>query len=255
MTMSPDLSEKTAVVTGAASGIGEAVAHELAAAGAAVVVADLDDSGTDVAAAIRDAGGDAVFAETDVSDPDAVAAMVETAREEFGGLDCAVNNAGIGGQQMSTAEYTTEAWNRVIGVNLTGVFFCVREELTAMLDGDGGSIVNVASILGKVGFEAAPAYTAAKHGVLGLTQTAAQEYATEGVRVNAVCPGFIETPMLAEAGMTEDEEMRAQIEAMHPAGRLGDPEEVASAVAWLCSGGSSFVTGAAYDVDGGYLSR
>jgi NAD(P)-dependent dehydrogenase (short-subunit alcohol dehydrogenase family) len=249
-----DFGGRVAVVTGGASGIGEAVARELGDRGASVVVGDLADA-SDVVAAIEDGPGEALAVETDVSDPDDVAALVETAVEEFGGLDCAVNNAGIGGTDDPTGDLAVEDWQRVIDVNLTGVFLCTRAELGAMLGDQGGAIVNVASILGKVGFGTAPAYTAAKHGTLGLTKTAAQEYATEGVRVNAVCPGFIETPMIEEAGMSEGSEMREQVEALHPVGRLGTPQEVADAVAWLCSEEASFVTGAAYDVDGGYLSR
>lgn len=249
--------DTTAVITGAGSGIGRTTALEFADRGADVVVADVDvEGGEGTASRIEDAGGDAVFVETDVTDPDEAEAMVDTAVEEYGRLDYAFNNAGIGGEQADVAEYPPEQWRAVIDVNLVGVFNCMRAELRRMKRQDaGGAVVNNASVLGKVGFETSSGYVAAKHGVLGLTKTAALENAEAGVRVNAVCPGFIETPLLKAGGITTDPEVRAAIEGRHAMNRLGTPEEVSGAVLWLCSDEASFVTGESLDVEGGYLSR
>jgi NAD(P)-dependent dehydrogenase (short-subunit alcohol dehydrogenase family) len=249
--------DTTAVVTGAGSGIGRTTAVEFADRGADVVVADVDvEGGEGTVSRIEDAGGDAVFVETDVTDPDEAEAMVDTAVEEYGRLDYAFNNAGIGGEQADVAEYPPEQWRAVIDVNLVGVFNCMRAEIRRMTRQDaGGAVVNNASVLGKVGFETSSGYVAAKHGVLGLTKTAALENAEAGVRVNAVCPGFIETPLLEAGGITTDPEIRADIEGRHAMNRLGTPEEVAGAVLWLCSDEASFVTGESLDIEGGYLSR
>ncbi|ELY67974.1 SDR family NAD(P)-dependent oxidoreductase [Natrinema versiforme] len=246
--------EQTAVITGGGSGIGRATALEFADRGANVVVADLDvDGGEATVDEIEDAGGDALFVETDVSDPDAAGAMIDTAVEEYGRLDCAFNNAGIGGEQAPIDEYPAESWQGVIDVNLVGVFNSMKAELECMQEQEsGGVIVNNASVLGKVGFATSSAYSAAKHGVLGLTKSAALENGETGVRINSVCPGFIETPLL-EGSM--DDETRTQIESMHAMNRLGTPDEVAGAVVWLCSDEASFVTGEALGVDGGYLSQ
>ncbi|QOS11916.1 putative oxidoreductase (short-chain dehydrogenase family) [Haloferax gibbonsii] len=246
---------EVAVVTGAGSGIGRAVAEAFAAAGARVVVSDVDvEGGEETVARIEEAGGTATFVETDVTDGDAVAAMVETAVSEYGRLDFACNNAGIGGAQKPTADLSFDEWQQVIDVNLNGVWRSMRHEIPAMLENGGGVVVNMASILGKVGFANASHYVAAKHGVLGLTKSAAIEYAEQGVRVNAVCPGFIDTPLLGEGGL-DDPEARKGIESLHPMNRLGDVDEIASAVVWLCSDGASFTTGEALTVDGGYTSR
>jgi len=249
--------DTTAVVTGAGSGIGRTTAVEFADRGADVVVADVDvEGGEGTVSRVEDAGGDAVFVETDVTDPDEAEAMVDTAVEEYGRLDYAFNNAGIGGEQAEVAEYPPEQWRAVIDVNLVGVFNCLRAEIRRMTRQDaGGAVVNNASVLGKVGFETSSGYVAAKHGVLGLTKTAALENAEAGVRVNAVCPGFIETPLLEAGGITTDPEIRADIEGRHAMNRLGTPEEVAGAVLWLCSDEASFVTGESLDIEGGYLSR
>ena len=249
--------DTTAVVTGAGSGIGRTTAVEFADRGADVVVADVDVAGGEgTVSRIEDAGGDAVFVETDVTDPDEAEAMVDTAVEEYGRLDYAFNNAGIGGEQADVAEYPPEQWRAVIDVNLVGVFNCMRAEIRRMTRQDaGGAVVNNASVLGKVGFETSSGYVAAKHGVLGLTKTAALENAEVGVRVNAVCPGFIETPLLEAGGITTDPEIRADIEGRHAMNRLGTPEEVVGAVLWLCSDEASFVTGESLDIEGGYLSR
>ena len=249
--------DTTAVVTGAGSGIGRTTAVEFADRGADVVVADVDvEGGEGTVSRVEDAGGDAVFVETDVTDPDEAEAMVDTAVEEYGRLDYAFNNAGIGGEQAEVAEYPPEQWRAVIDVNLVGVFNCMRAEIRRMTRQDaGGAVVNNASVLGKVGFETSSGYVAAKHGVLGLTKTAALENAEAGVRVNAVCPGFIETPLLEAGGITTDPEIRADIEGRHAMNRLGTPEEVVGAVLWLCSDEASFVTGESLDIEGGYLSR
>lgn len=216
---------------------------------------DVAPAGEETAAAIRSDGGDALFLRCDVSNPEQVAAAVAEAVRRYGRLDCAFNNAGIEGTQAPLGDYPLEIWNRVLAVNLTGVMLCMKSEIAAMTAGGGGAIVNNASILGQVGFATAGAYVAAKQGVIGLTQTAALEYADKKIRVNAVCPGFIETPMLERAGLTTNKDVRAAIEALHPIGRLGRPEEIAEAVLWLCSPRASFVTGNPLFVDGGYVAR
>ncbi|KTG09064.1 short-chain dehydrogenase [Haloprofundus marisrubri] len=251
------LEEKVAIVTGGGSGIGRVTAQRFAEEGASVVVADVNDEHTDeTVSLVEDEGGTAIGVHADVTDMESMQSMVDTAVEEFGSLDIAFNNAGIGGDQAKTADYTEEKWTSVIDVNLTGVWRSMKAELGQMADQEeGGVVVNNASILGKVGFETAPAYVSAKHGVLGLTKTAALEYADDGIRVNAVCPGFIDTPLLREGGMEEGSEMRQQIEQLHAMNRLGTSEEVADAVTWLCSDGASFATGGAYNVDGGFLAR
>ena len=250
-----------ALVTGAASGIGRAVAVALAAEGARVVVSDLPSQAgaaqavCDEIAAVGDEGR---FVACDVSDGAQVQALVAAAVDAYGRLDVAVNNAGIGGRQASTADYDEDDWDRVMAVNLRGVWLCMKHELAHFTSRAGGppsgSIVNVASILGLVGFASAPAYTAAKHGVVGLTKAAALEYGPVGIRVNAVCPAFIETPMLGTAGLLDDQ-ARADLERLHATARLGQPAEVARLATWLGSDAASFVTGAAYLVDGGYTAR
>lgn len=251
-----DFTDKVAIVTGGASGIGKEVALEFAQNGAAVVVADIqEDAGESVVDEITAAGGEATFVHGDVTDLDQMQAMVDTAVEEFGGLDFAFNNAGIGGEQKPTADLEEDEWLQVVDINLNGVWRGMKAELPVMAEHGGGVIVNTASILGRVGFPAAAAYTAAKHGVLGLTKVAALDYAEQDIRVNAVCPGFIDTPMLEAGGITEDEEMLSQVEALHAMNRLGTVEEVASGVMWLCSDGASFTTGEYLTIDGGYTSR
>lgn len=248
---------KVAMVTGAASGIGRATAQALAVAGAKVVVSDISESGgAETVRLVQDAGGEAIFIKTDVSRPEDVEALVAGAVAEFGALHCAVNNAGIGGDLADTVNYPVEGWDRLLAINLTGVWLCMKSEIAQMLKQGGGAVVNMASILGTVGFANASAYVAAKHGVLGITRVAALEYATQGVRVNAVCPGFILTPML-EKGLDIEAhpEVADQIAGLHPMKRLGQPEEVAAAVVWLCSDRASFVTGHPLLVDGGYVAQ
>ncbi|MGA0540914.1 SDR family NAD(P)-dependent oxidoreductase [Neotabrizicola sp. VNH66] len=241
---------KVALVTGAGSGIGEAIALDLAAAGATVVAADLKaEAAETVVARITAAGGKAVPASGDVSDPGTVAKLVETAMTQ-GGLHLLVNNAGIGGPSAPTGDYPIDGWHQVIGVNLNAVFFGLRFGIPAMLKSGGGAIVNMASILGSVGFAGAPAYVAAKHAVIGLTKNAAQEYATQGIRVNAVGPAFIDTPLLSGF----DEATRQWLIAKHPAGRLGRAEEVSALTLFLLSDQASFITGSYHLVDGGYTA-
>ena len=248
------LKDKVALVTGGSSGIGLAVAQVWAREGAKVVVSDVNtEQGEKAAADLCAQGHDALFVQADVGDPGACEALVARTVAHYGRLDVACNNAGIGGDQQPTADYPLDAWDKVIRINLSGVFYGMKYQIAAMLKNGGGSIVNMASILGAVGFANAPAYSAAKHGVLGLTQAAALEYSAKGVRINAVGPGFIHTPMIS--GLEQDAAANAALVAAHPIGRLGRAEEVAELVAWLSSDRASFITGSYYPVDGGYLAR
>src|SRR5690606_10795745 len=234
------LQHKVAVVTGAGSGIGRDIAFKLAAAGASTVVADIDEAGgRRTMEQIEANGGTASLLRVDVSRAEDHAALVNEAQQRFGGLHVAVNNAGIGGPSAPMGEYPLDGWEQVIGINLTGVFLAMRHQLPAMQAAGGGSIINMASHLGQVGFRDSCAYVAAKHGVLGLTRNAALEYAASGIRVNAVGPGFIRTPMV-ENNLDADT-LRALADA-HPIGRLGEPAEVAELVLWLASDKASFVT-------------
>ncbi|MBX7096884.1 MAG: SDR family oxidoreductase [Myxococcaceae bacterium] len=254
--MAKEFQGKVALITGGASGIGQATAIAFAREGASVVVSDVVDAGGETTAKrIRDAGGVARALRCDVSSAAEVQALVQGTVAAFGRLDVAFNNAGIEGAQGPVATQSPEAFAKVIAVNLTGAFLCMRYELEQMEKQGSGAIINNASILGTVGFAGAGAYTAAKHGLLGLTKVAALESAAKGIRVNAVCPGFIATPMLERAGLLSDPKVRQGIEALHPVKRLGTSEEIAEAVLFLASPRASFITGHPMLVDGGYVSQ
>jgi NAD(P)-dependent dehydrogenase (short-subunit alcohol dehydrogenase family) len=246
-----------ALVTGGASGIGRATALTFAREGAKLIIADMnEDGGQQTVHLITEKGGEAIFVRTDVSKAVEVQALISTAVETYGRLDCAHNNAGISSRPRAPLhECTEETWDRVLAVNLKGVWLCMKYELIQMLKQSSGTIVNTASIMGLVGsWSGTAAYNASKHGVVGLTKTAALEYATSGIRVNAVCPGYIHTPLIEEA-LTSNPALEAQIITRHPVGRMGRPEEIADAVVWLCSDAASFVTGHTLTVDGGYVAQ
>ena len=260
MTSDPlaSLAGKVALVTGGGSGIGRETALGFARRGARVVVADRNAAaGEQTARLIADTGGDSTFVASDVSKASDVEAMIKRCVEVYGRLDCAHNNAGISGSggavRGPTADYSEESWDAVIGINLKGVWLCMKYELQQMLSQGGGAIVNTASIAGLVGIPGNIGYVASKHGVVGLTRAAALEYAARNIRVNAVCPGYIDTPLIE--ALTSDAPTRAAIEARHPQGRLGQPGEIADAVLWLCSDAASFVNGHTLTVDGGYVAQ
>jgi NAD(P)-dependent dehydrogenase (short-subunit alcohol dehydrogenase family) len=255
--MTRNLEGKSALVTGGASGIGRATALAFAREGARVAVADiLEEAAQRTVTEIEAMGGQAMAIACDVTDDDAVKAMIAATVDAFGGLDCAFNNAGIapyqvnaGGQKI--ADVAPEAWRRLIDVNLTGVWLCLRHEVAQMrAQGSGGVIINTASILGLIGSASSSAYVAAKHGVVGLTKTAAADHAEDNIRVNAVCPGYIETPMTEETMRRRGERILARV----PMARMGQANEIAEAVVWLCSPKASFVTGVSWAVDGGYTA-
>lgn len=246
---------KVALVTGGASGIGRATALAFAREGAKVVVSDVVVAGgEETVALIKAAGGDALFVKADVAKPAEVDALIARVVAAYGRLDCACNNAGIEGAMTSTVDCSEENFDRTIAVNLKGVWLCMKAEITQMLKQGGGAIVNTASVAGLVGFAGLPAYVASKHGVVGLTKTAALEYAKSGIRINAVCPGVIQTPML-ERLFQSSPQAGENIAALEPVGRLGKPEEIAEAAVWLCSDAASFVTGLPMAVDGGLIAQ
>ncbi len=246
---------KVALITGGSGGIGRASSLEFARQGAKVVVADLlVEAGQETVQLIRAAGGEATFVKTDVTEAAQVKALVGQTLETCGRLDCAFNNAGIEGGMAKTGDYAEDRWDQVIAINLKGVWLCMKYEIQHMLGHGGGAIVNTASVAGLVGFRYGPAYVASKHGVNGLTRTAALEYAKAGIRVNAVCPGVIRTPMF-ERGVQKNPGLEERFAAVHPIGRIGQPEEIARAVVWLCSAAASFVTGTQLPVDGGFVAQ
>lgn len=250
--MSSILQGKIALVTGAGSGIGRAVAIRYAAAGAKVVVSDINpEGGEETVVAIKEAGGDAIFVRADTSLAADNEALVAATVKHYGALHIACNNAGVGAPPADIGDYEIASWDKVISINLSGVFYGMRYQLPALLASGGGAIVNMASILGQVGTRQNSAYVAAKHGVVGLTKAAALEYATRGIRVNSVGPGYIDTP----AVRAMSDEARAPLVAQHPIGRLGKAEEVAELVLWLSSDQASFVTASYYPVDGGLLAQ
>ena len=253
--MAGQLDGKVALVTGGGSGIGQATALLFAREGAKVVVADITvEGGEETVKQVKDAGGEAAFVKTDVSKASDVEAMVKKTVEVYGSLDCAFNNAGVGGGAKPTIDCTEEEFDQTIAVNLTGVWLCMKYEIQHMLSQGSGAIVNTASAAGLIGFPSLPDYVASKHGVVGLTKTAALEYAKSGIRVNAVCPGVVQTPMV-ERGAQMLPGFDEMAVSMEPVGRFGQPAEIGEAVVWLCSDAASFVTGTPMQVDGGMVAQ
>ncbi len=253
--MNMNWNERVALVTGASSGIGRATAVAFGARGARVAVADVQTApGEETVRIIRSAGGDAIFCRADVSRVEDVEALVERTVGQYGRLDFAFNNAGVEGELAPTAECTVANWDRTLAINLKGVWLCMKHEIPHMLKRKGSAIVNCSSVAGLVGFAGLPAYAASKHGIVGLTRAAALEYAQKGVRINAVCPGVIQTAMVDRI-VEKHPEIRAGLVAGEPVGRAGNPAEVAEAVVWLCSESASFVTGQALAVDGGWVAQ
>ena len=242
-----------AIVTGGSFGIGRATAMSFARQGAKVVIADVVENNSTIND-IKAEGGEAIFVQCDVGDESSIKQMVEKTISTYGRLDYAFNNAGIEGLSAPTHECTMENWTKTIDINLRGVWLCMKYEIPHLLKQRKGALVNNASIAGLVGFPNIPAYVASKHGVIGLTKNAALEYAKSGIRVNVVCPGVIKTPMI-DRFTGKNKEVEKQFETMEPVGRLGEPEEVAAAVTWLCSDAASFVTGHSLTVDGGWVAQ
>ncbi len=249
------LEGRVALVTGGGSGIGRASAMAFAREGARVVVSDVNlEGGEETVHLIEEQGGESTFVPSDVSDGEQVARLVAATLDRYGRLDCAHNNGGIEGPLASVVDLAEDDWNRVIDINLKGVWWCLKHEILAMLATGGGAIVNTASVSGMKGFPPLlPAYVASKYGVVGLTAVTARDYASRGIRVNAVCPGAIDTPMLDRIGEGA-QRLGVAMVAENPSGRLGTPEEVAAAVVWLCSDAASFITGQTLTIDGGFLA-
>lgn len=249
------LEGKVALVTGGSSGIGRAAAQLFVRDGARVVIADVDtEGGQETVQIVKETGGSALFLKTDVSKASEVEALINKAVETFGRLDCAFNNAGIGEIEGRTHLFPEEKWDRIIDINLKGVWLCMKYEITQMLKQGGGAIVNTSSAAGLIGTVFHPVYSASKHGVVGLTKSIALQYARDGIRVNAICPGAVRTPMVEKAISANSKYERANLEA-EPVGRMAEPREIAEAAVWLCSGAASFVTGHAMAVDGGMVIR
>jgi|SRR5678815_3788911 NAD(P)-dependent dehydrogenase (short-subunit alcohol dehydrogenase family) len=242
---------KVALVTGAGSGIGQAAALLYAEQGASVIVSDINEKGgMETVDTVRKTGGKASFVKADVSVAEECRKLTEETIRVYNRLDIAFNNAGIGGEMNPVADMSVDGWQKVINVNLNSVFYCMKYEIPLMLKSGHGAIVNMSSILGQVGFANSAAYVAAKHGVVGLTKNAAIEYARQGIRVNAIGPAFINTPLLSVL----DDQIKTALTALHPIGRMGEAREVAELVIWLSSDNASFATGSYYAIDGGYLS-
>jgi NAD(P)-dependent dehydrogenase (short-subunit alcohol dehydrogenase family) len=257
--MNGPLSEKVALVTGSAAGIGRAAAFKFAEAGARVVVSDVNSQGGyETAESIKAKGGEAVFAPADIAKAVDVQTLISTVVKTYGRFDCACNNAGIEGKIVPLADQEEENFDRVLAINAKGTFLCLKYEIAYMLQHGGGAIVNLASVAGLVGFAGLAPYVASKHAINGLTKNAALEYSKHGIRVNSICPGGIETRMLdslvnqASGGRISTREM---MEPLHPIGRIGEPNEVAELIVWLCSPAASFVTGANIPIDGGYIAQ
>jgi NAD(P)-dependent dehydrogenase (short-subunit alcohol dehydrogenase family) len=252
--MEKDLDKKVSVVTGGGSGIGQATALLYALHGAKVVVADLNEqAANNVAGEIKQIGGEAISVRADVSKPEDCEQLINKTIEVFGRVDIAFNNAGIGGEANPIADMSIEGWNKIIAVNLSSVFYCMKYQLQQMVKQGSGAIVNNSSILGSVGFANSAGYVAAKHGVIGLTKNAALEYSSKDIRINVVGPAFINTPLLKQAGIEGD--IKQTLVHLHPIGRFGESNEVAELVVWLSCDKASFVTGSYYAVDGGYLAQ
>jgi NAD(P)-dependent dehydrogenase (short-subunit alcohol dehydrogenase family) len=250
------LIDKVALVTGGGSGIGKAAALEFAKKGAKIALADINvEGGEQTAHQLVEAGGEAIFIKADISKSEEVRSLIKKVVSVYGSLDCAVNNAGVEGKRASLAACTEEDWERVIDINLKGVWLCMKYEIPYMREQGGGSIVNMASIAGlRSGLQRFSTYTASKHGVVGLTKAAAVEYAKAGIRINAICPGFIQTPMI-EGNSQQNAQLEKVVKEVVPAGRFGTPEEIAEAVIWLSSTAASFVNGHTLVVDGGFMAQ